>query len=432
MSKYQQFIFESYNFDPETGVLDLHYGADDELHFTETYRFDFEYVDYDPEALDRALQLLFFVAGVSYYKRYLPPEIVIKQGEIDTATAQFLSKTYEKGLGEFFYVNKLDPRSKVSFPATLQSKQPVEVQSEGKLVGLGGGKDSLVTVELIRKEDNNLATWSLNHRKQLTPLVERVGLPHYWVEREVDQQKGMYSGHVPISAVFACVGAVVCILSGKKDNVVSNEQSANEPTLQYDGLAINHQYSKSQEFERDFQECLAHHFGDSLRYYSFLRPYSEVRIAELFSKVGFDKYKDVFSSCNRAFVHTSDHMSWCGVCSKCAFVFMVLTPFIKPEELTGLWHGKNLLQDPDLEITYRNLLGIEGDKPLDCVGEVKESREAMHLASAIYPELKGKYQFELPEDYSYRTLGTDEMPSDVKDIFAKVTGPFEQSGEQRG
>ncbi|HEU4914889.1 MAG TPA: hypothetical protein VFT16_05850 [Candidatus Saccharimonadales bacterium] len=437
MSQFQQFIFESYQFTPEDRTLRLKYALDDAYHFTETFRFNFDYVDYSPEALDRALQLLFFVAGVSYYKKFLPPQIVVKQGDIDTPTAQFLGKTYQKGLGELFYVNQLDPNTPVAFPATMQSKQPVTVHGEGKLIGLGGGKDSLVTVELLRQADQNLATWSLNHQSQLTPLVERVGLPHYWVEREWDPQlaqlKGKsYSGHVPISAIFACVGAVVCILSGKRDNVVSNEQSANEPTLHYQGVDINHQYSKSQEFEQDFQQILAHNFGDSLRYYSFLRPYSEVRIGELFATIGFEKYKDVFSSCNRAFIHTSDRMSWCGECSKCAFVYMVLAPFIKEDDLNALWHGKNLLKDPALETTYRNLLGIEGDKPLDCVGEVKESREAMHLSQSIYPKLREKYQFELPEDYSYRTLGSDQMPADVKELFAKVTAPFEQNDGQRG
>src|SRR6185437_4477296 len=118
--------------------------------------------------------------------------------------------------------------------------------------------------------------------------------------------------------------------------VVSNEQSANEPTLHYEGMEINHQYSKSQEFERDFQEQLTHRLGDHVRYYSLLRPLSEVRIAELFARIGFDAYHDVFSSCNRAFTHDSDHMFWDGTCPKCAFVFLALTPFVAPDKLEAL------------------------------------------------------------------------------------------------
>jgi UDP-N-acetyl-alpha-D-muramoyl-L-alanyl-L-glutamate epimerase len=434
---YRQFIFEAYDFNPETGLLELHYALDDKLRFTETYRFDFPFASYDQAVLDRALQALFFIAGVSYFKTYVPPEIVVQAGELDSETAAFFSKTYQRGLGEFWFINHMDPRTPVSFPVTSQTASaPLRNMGTGQLVAVGGGKDSLVAIEMLREQDAEQATWSLNHRPQLTPLVERIGLPHYWVERTWDPQlfdlkeQGAYNGHIPISAIFACVGAVVAVLAGRRDIVVANEQSANEPTLHYQGVAINHQYSKSQEFEQDFQRYLGHAFADSIRYYSFLRPFSDVRIGEVFARVGFEKYKDVFSSCNRAYIHGSDHMSWCGVCSKCAFVFMALTPFISRDQLEALWGGKNLLLDPSLEPTYRQLLGIEGDKPLDCVGEVKESRAAMQIAQQQYPELAAKYQFELPADYDYRKLGSHEMPDDAYALFTQALDDLQLSGEQ--
>ncbi len=420
MSKYKQFIFEDYHFDAGNGVLNLHYAMDDTLRLRETYRFDFDYVEYDAAVLDRAIQALFFMAGVSYYKMYVPPEIVIKKGELDPEMAEFFGKTYQRGLGEFWYLNQMDPRTPVLFPPTTTHTPALKPDKKGQglLVAIGGGKDSLVSIETLRV-GQKITTWSLNHRPQLTPLVERIGLPHAWVERtwdpkiqELNKQDAL-NGHIPISAIFACVGVIVAILSGKQDVVMSNEQSANEPTLHYRGVAINHQYSKSQEFEKDFQAYLQHTLGDQIRYYSFLRPLSEVRIGELFSKVGFEKYKDVFSSCNRAFVHTSNHMSWCGECSKCAFVYMALAPFVPEEKLNKLWNGKNLLLEPSLEPTYRKLLGIEGDKPLDCVGDIKESRAAMRLAQEKYPELREKYSFDIPENYDFRALGTHEMPEEL-------------------
>jgi hypothetical protein len=435
MSKYQQFVFEDYHFDPNNGVLNLYYAMDDQLRFRETYRFDFDFVDYDPTVLDRAIQALFFMAGVSYYKMYVPPEIVVKKGQLDPQMAEFFGKTYQRGLGEFWYLNQLDARTPVVFPPTTTHVSPLAtpfafetqtgaagVTGQGLLVAIGGGKDSLVSVEMLRGRQG-LMTWSLNHRPQLTPLVERIALPHAWVERtwdpkiqELNKQDAL-NGHIPISAIFACVGVIVAILTGKHDVVMSNEQSANEPTLHYQGVAINHQYSKSQEFEQDFQHYLQHALGDAVRYYSLLRPLSEVRIGELFAKHGFDKYKDVFSSCNRAFVHSSNHMSWCGECSKCAFVYMALAPFVPAEKLNRLWNGKNLLLDPALEPTYRKLLGIEGDKPLDCVGDIKESRAAMRLSQEKYPELKEKYHFDIPEDYDFRALGSHQMPDDIFKVF---------------
>lgn len=425
---YQAFCFKSYEFDPQSKTLQLHYGYDDALQFTERFTFDFDFAPYDPAALDRAFQQLFFIAGVSYYKLFVAPEIRIEAGQIDNGLKMFLDKTYQRGLGEFWYVNGLDPRTPVNFPVNADTLPLESVQGNGLLVGIGGGKDSLVSVELLRQSGLDVATWSLNHRPQLTPLIERIGLQHYWVEREWDAQiselnaSGAYNGHVPISAIIAATGTIVAILTGRRDHVVSNEQSANEPTLTYQGVAINHQYSKSQEFEQDYQGLLAATFGDSPRYYSLLRSLSELRIAELFARHWFDTYRDVFSSCNRAFVHGSDHIFWDGTCPKCAFVYLALTPFLPAEKVQALFGGKNLLLDPALEPTYLGLLGITGDKPLECVGEVKESRAAMREAQKTHPEL-AKYQFDIPANYDFRALASHHMPAEVWEIIRPQLQP---------
>ena len=427
MSKYQQFIYKSYNFDKTSRLLSLFYGYDAELEFCETYTFDFPFVDYDSEDLDKAIQTLFFIAGVSYYKAYLAPEIRVDEGEIDESIAGFLSRTYQKGLGEFFYVNNLDPKTEITCPTNIASIETKDISNlSGVLIGLGGGKDSLVSVELL-KDLPKVATWSLNHKSQLEPLVAKVGLPHFWVEREWDAQlktlnaADALNGHIPISAIFSCVGTIVGILSGYKELVVSNESSASEPTLHYQDVAINHQYSKSLDYEKDYQEMLNHLFGSSISYYSLLRPFSELRIAEIFAQKSFDKYLGVFSSCNRAYRHGEHQMFWCGECAKCAFVCLIFTPFVESEKLLSLWEGVNLLLKPELEETYRNLLGIEGDKPLDCVGEVKEARMAMRLSTKTYPEL-AKYSFDIPENYDYKAWSESSMPEDKMTILRqKIT-----------
>lgn len=418
--KYKTFVFKSYHFDTSSKTLKLNYGFDDQLTFTEQYTFDFDLANYDPKVLDRALQDLFFMAGVSYYKAYQTDSIRIDHGQLDAEAADFFSTTYQKGLGEYFYVNRLDPKTDIPFLHNAPPAQPIEHKSNGGLlVGIGGGKDSLVSIEILRSQPD-VATWSLGHRRQLKPLIKTIGLKHLWVERKLDplllelNNQDALNGHIPISAIFACVGTVVAVLAGYRDSVVSNENSANEATLRYNGVDINHQYSKSLPFEKDYQAHLKRNFSDSVRYYSVLRPFSEVRIAEIFSQGGFDKYKGVFSSCNRAFVQSSDRMSWCGVCSKCAFTFLALSPFIDRLELEKLWR-KNLLLDPTLVITYQNLLGISGNKPLDCVGEVKESRAAMKLVQPNYPGLG--YEFDIPAGYSYKTLAQHSMPDEIYELL---------------
>jgi UDP-N-acetyl-alpha-D-muramoyl-L-alanyl-L-glutamate epimerase len=421
MNKYQQFIFKNYSFSKSDKTLTLTYAYDDKLEFTERFKFDFDFSQSVNEGLlDAACQTLFFIAGVSYYKMYLAPEIAVKKGQLDQFSADFFSKTYQRGLGEFFYVNKLSPTTEIVFPVNSNAiPAPSGLPLQGKLIALGGGKDSLVSVELLRQLPG-VATWSLGHKNQLTPLVNKIGLQHLWIERQLDtsigehNQHGAYNGHIPISAIFAAVGTVAAVLSGKQDVVLSNESSASDPNLQYQGVSINHQYSKSLEFEEDYQSYLTHRLGANVRYYSLLRPLTELNIAQIFSK-HFTKYKDVFSSCNRAFTQKSTTLFWCGECAKCAFAYLVLSPFIAENELVRLW-GKNLLLDPLLEPTYRQLLGIEGDKPLDCVGEIKESRAAMLLAQERYPQLK-KYLFDIPPDYDWQKLSRHSMPPEAYQLL---------------
>ena len=425
MSKYNNFIFDSYEFNLDTKNLNFYYSYDGVLNFCETYKFNFEFDQYDQDALDRAVYSLFIMAGISYFKAYLAPNIIIRTGRLSETDYHFFKNIYGKGLGEFFYVNQIYPELNINFPKDkLIDKPKIEFKSSGILLGIGGGKDSLLSYEFLKDSGEEITTWSLDHKEILEPLVRTMGSTHFSVERQWDRQllklnsEDAYNGHIPISAIIGLVGVVVAILSGKEQIVVSNEQSANEITLKYRGVGINHQYSKSSEFERSLQNYLESNFGKSINYFSFLRPLSEVFISELFAKNYFEKYKNVFSSCNNAFTNSSHEIYWCGKCAKCAFIFLAFTPFIERSELENLWHD-NLILNPDLENMYQKILGINGDKPLDCVGEIKESRAAMKLAQKIYPELN-KYQFDIPKDYDYRGLGNfSDMPKSMMELLEK-------------
>jgi hypothetical protein len=431
MTNLDTYIFKGYVFDCSKKTLELKYAYSDDLVFKETYFFDFDFVDYDQKQLDRAFQHLLYIAGVSYFKAYLPKNIQVESGTLTSYEASYYSKTYQKGLGEFFYVNKLDPRTEITFKSNTDHQQSISGGlHDGMLVGIGGGKDSLVVVEALKSQNIDFMTWSIGHLNQLKPLIEKLGTKHATVTRVIDpkirqlNEEGVYNGHIPWSAVMAATGTVVAILTGRRDVVVGNEQSANEPTLNYQGTDINHQYSKTQEFEKDYQKLLKENFDDSIRYYSFLRPLSELFIGEIFAKIGFQKYKDVFVSCNLAYTLYPGHTTWCGECPKCAFIFMILTPFIDRQELESVWQGKNLLLDPELKETYRQLLGISGDKPMECVGEIKEARTAMQLCFKKYPELQQEYSFNIPEDYDYKYLFNSEMPDDIQKIFNNFIANF--------
>ncbi len=426
--EYNTFIFEGYGFDPDIKQLELKYSFDGLVQFVETFSFDFEFApDYDQAALERACFGLFMMAGVSYYKAGLPSEIKIRQGRLSQSQADFFQKTYRLGLGEFCYRNNL-PLVKLMLPVSLEVEEVSDINGlYGSLVPVGGGKDSLVTIELLREAGEDMVTWMVNHNDQVEPLIAKTALPHMSVTRQVApelirlNQQGALNGHVPISAILNFAGVISAILSGRASLVLSNEWSAGEGNTEYEGVMVNHQYSKSFEFEQDFQEYVKSSISPSIDVFSLLRPLSELKIAETFCTKHFDKYAEVFSSCNRNF-HLEDHAAlyWCGECPKCAFVFLIFSPFLSKQALVGLFEGKNLFASEELEPTFDELLGLSGHKPFECVGEIKECRQALLMAKAKgeYPEL-ARYSFPDPE-FDYKEKHSNNIPDQFKSLIDKL------------
>jgi len=203
--------------------------------------------------------------------------------------------------------------------------------------------------------------------------------------REIDpqliklNQEGFLNGHTPFSALLAFYSLIAAYLSGRKDIILSNESSANEATVP--GTNINHQYSKSLEFEKDFRDFVSGFISEEFNYFSFLRPISELQIAGLFA--GMKNYHAGFRSCNVG----SKTGSWCGHCPKCLFTFIILSPFLKPDELVEIF-GKNLLEDLSLAHILEELTGIIEVKPFECIGTVDEVNLAFSVAKDMYPEDK--------------------------------------------
>jgi len=170
---------------------------------------------------------------------------------------------------------------------------------------------------------------------------------------------------------LAFVSLLAGVLARKKNIALSNETSANETTVI--GQDINHQYSKSFEFETDFREYVASYISPDLNYFSFLRPLHEIQIASLFSK--FPKYFKAFRSCNAG----SKKDVWCCDCAKCLFTYIILSPFISTEELMKIY-GENLLDKPSLLPIFNELTGVDNVKPFECIGTVEEVNIALCLA----------------------------------------------------
>jgi len=422
---YQTFIFEDFSFDQENKKLILKYSLDEELFFTEEIIFDFEFTaNINKQALQNALFGTWVMMGISYFKAFLPPEIKFKKYGLISDQAKFFQKTWEKGLGEFFYQNKIDPQGKITFPVSGKAEltSPVSLDVSGSIVPLGGGKDSLVTTEILKENNEDFSTWTVGEFPFLQNMIDKLEVPHLMVKRQIDlklldlNNNGALNGHVPISAILAFLGTTTSILTGKKNIVLSNENSANQPTVE----DINHQYSKSLEFEKDFQEYVKSFISPDLNYFSFLRPLSELKIAQIFCEKCLDKYEKDFSSCNRNFQiknQESKNLTWCGECPKCAFVFAIFAPFLEREKLISLF-GKNLFTDSHLDNTFRELLGLEKTKPFECVGEIEEVRKALEMSKDKWPEL---YKFDFPKsNFDLEELHAHLMPEKFKNILNRI------------
>ena len=431
MKKYQAFIFEDYIFDSTTNKAVFRYSLDGELFFTETIAWQVEATDYSPQSLDSALFSLWIMAGISYYKAYLPKKIVISKGSLSKQQKLFFDKIYTNGLAQFFYTNSLDWKGQIDFPLSAAAKNtPIKSNGVGALVALGGGKDSIVAAELLKGVGIDFSCWVVNHGARFGAIADVLGADLVGVSRTIDpnlvrlNELDAYNGHVPITAIVGFIGVVLAILSGKKSLIWAIESSTDEPNLIWRGLPINHQYSKTSMFEKDMAEYIKSNIAQDIEYYSVLRPFSELRIAKIFCENYLDKYKAIFSSCNANFtVGNASKLGWCGKCPKCAFVFTVFSPFTSKIQLMELFGGKNLFADPELKGTFEQLLGIDGHKPLECVGEIAETRTSIAMSKKLgsYPELSS-LKFDEP-NYDYMSWRDSFMPKKLQEAIRQYLEP---------
>jgi hypothetical protein len=384
----RRFRFLDWRLDPEAGRVDLGYALDG-LELREVVDLGGAPTGLDTarrEALRRAVRLLHLVAGVSYYKACFAPEIVIEGDPPDPATASFLRHLYDRGLAECRFVNALAGFTTPRFPAAAGDRPGAAAAGleTRALVPIGGGKDSIVTLESVRRVRPTPLLFSAGAAPAVLATVAVAALPHVSVTRTLAprllelNREGAYNGHVPVTAINSCLAVIAALIHSASEVVMADERSASVGSLVWDGVEVNHQYSKSWDFERRFAEVVRHDVAADLTYFSLLRPWSELAIARAFAAL--PAYHRAFVSCNRAFLIDSDRRTagWCGDCPKCRFVSLALAPFLGRDAVTGIV-GRDLLGDPAQSAGYAALLGIEADKPLECVGEIEEARVAMRL-----------------------------------------------------
>ena len=381
-NKYDTFIYEGYNVEEKDNktIITYDFNVPNLTHYYPTLELDkFELTEFT--------KYLIFHIGlvelISYWKATCSKNVIIKAGYINEEQIDFFKKLYFHGLGELFYTNGIEPNYEDFMNITCVI-EPTNINIPnyngiGNLIPIGGGKDSNISLELLKNsfEDNN--AFIINPKEVTLKCAELAGYDEsntITVKRTIDKnlielnKQGFINGHTPFSALVAFISYLCAYINNKKYIVLSNESSANESNVA--GTKINHQYSKTYEFENDFNEYTKKYFQIDIKYFSLLRPLTEYQIAMLFSK--YEKYHNVFKSCNVG--SKSLPWKWCCNCPKCLFVFIILSPFLYKEKLINIF-GEDLFEKEDLLNTFIELTGYGETKPFECVGTYEEVRYAI-------------------------------------------------------
>ena len=179
------------------------------------------------------------------------------------AAAALLEALYSEGLGELAYTNRLAslPRPRFREPGDGQAAAgaapaPRRTAPARALVPVGGGKDSAVAIEVVRRSGAETVLFSVGDAPPIARTADAAGLPRLIATRELDpllfdcNAAGAINGHVPVTAIVTCVALLTAALNGFDTVAMANERSASAGNLRWDGVEINHQFSKGLAAER--------------------------------------------------------------------------------------------------------------------------------------------------------------------------------------
>ena len=399
--KYPKFIYQGYSYRISKKNLEILFDFRTEPNIKFRPKVVIENIDKSQieRVGDRILNNLVFNLGLmeipSYWKATCSPEIIIKAGYLDKEQIKWWRDLIIKGMGQFFYENKINfkkPNFLRIYPLNPRGKNFVIERfsprlKERFLVPIREGKDSIVTLEKLKAQKKEINAFVVNPTKAAINVLKIGGIKKpITVQRKIDSallglnRKGFLNGHTPFTAVLSFLSIICAVLFDYKHIAFSNEKSADEGNLKYLGEIVNHQWSKSSDFEKKFRFYSKKYLAKNIHYFSFLRNYTELEIAEMFSK--YPKYFPVFLSCNEAYKTASGTKKptkkWCCKCPKCLFAFAILYPFVEENKLIKIF-GKNLFEDKKLLPLMKKLTGRGKPKPFECVGTKKESRLAISL-----------------------------------------------------
>lgn len=436
--KYDKFIYKDYKIEEDENNIYLKYYF--EIEDLATFqpvltilKKNFQFKNLYSDIVRNIVFNIGMVEAISYFKATCSKCFYVKCGKLNEEQIKWFKKLIYLGLGEFRYINKIKTSMEDFVEIITEGPEfklkKCEEQLSDIIIPIGGGKDSNVTLELLKESNQKRYGFRINMEDVSKKCAETAGLMDneiIEVKRKIDpklielNQKVFLNGHTPFSALVAFLTYLVATLFNKKYIALSNEDSANESNI--DGENINHQYSKTIEFENDFREYVKKYIcSNGPEYFSFLRPISEIQIAKLFSEL--DEYHQIFKSCNVG--SKSIPWKWCCDCPKCLFAYIILSPFLYKDKLVNIF-GEDLFEKESLLKTFIELCGYAENKPFECVGTYKEIRYAISTTirniNGEMPILLKYYKdnFEMiDENMMYYYNENNNLPEEFSKILKK-------------
>lgn len=395
MFRSKSFTFGDYSVDTRRSVLTFTYTVAFEVGLTKTFTDRLYLPGVSQEAWEKVpkevltptLEALLLMLGINYWCFFPTKNIQIKNFALTREQAQFWDSLYLNGLAEFFYLFKVDFRDLIAFPfdATKTVAPAARVtRPKRALVMNGAGKDSILTAEMLKEAGAPFDYFVFSPTRAHLRVAKLVGVNTISARRKVDPWiKPAFTSAYPSVSTYTFVALLLAELLGYDEIIFSNERSADIGNLTYLGLSVNHQWCKSTEAEHLINDYIRSFIAPDITTRSLLREFSELEIMKRF--VRYPKYFYAVTSCNSYFWigPTAQFFSptnyWCKECPKCVFLFACFSAFLPKKEVLGIFRG-NLYTRRRLLPFFRRILGIEGHKPLDCVGEPEEMILAMHYA----------------------------------------------------
>lgn len=423
----KQFVYENIRLSDDRLSVDFDYKViTDEKTFSLSEKLTFPKPLPDNDTTNRLLRSMHLALGVSYYKTFLPPQINHAY-KMDEQEAEFWNDVFRNGLGEFLHTNNLSAERLAQFSPQTGS---IEVGDEDAddwlptaLLGIGGGKDSIVAGELLKNAEIPLSGFVLatvDNVGQTQDVADAMGIVLNVVNRKLDPQildmnklEGALNGHIPISLVFALVGCALACIEKAKYVIVANEASASIPQVQGENGSVNHQWSKSLEFERQFQTFVHKYVSENINYTSVIRPLTSVAVAKLFCKL--PTYFEVFSSDNSLLKinpEKRDHPRWGLHSPKSLSSFILLAPWLSDEEVLRIF-GRNFLEETELSELFLDLLGASEKVVLDCVGTPDELR----LSLTMLQKQNRYLETALMKQALERNLIVDNLEAELQEVL---------------